>query len=207
LCPGCRFVQIGTLVEGRLGPGHHRPSGDVQRLVIQKARLTLGAFRTTNRGPSVWNLDSDRQGHNWTTTCVASLSDSPACQGRSGQGTHRSRGQRTRPATPVPPGMLERQGRNGPPRGSLPAGGNHHHRGNRGSGKRGQPTGQGSPSSRTGPDWRAEQPDTPSPGRTAKRGRATRPTWAGAREPMTPSARPSRERCKLRQPETTRSGW
>ena len=39
-----------TLVEGRRSPGHRWPQEGVQKLVNQEARLTLGAFRTTNHG-------------------------------------------------------------------------------------------------------------------------------------------------------------
>jgi len=99
---------------------------DVQKLVNQEARLTTGAFRTTNQG--ALSLESGFR------PAVAQLENrvrrfALPPKGRPGQGTRRGLGQRPWTETAVRPRMLERQRGHGPPRGGLPPGRVHHDRG------------------------------------------------------------------------------
>ena len=51
---------------------------DVQKVVNREARLTLGAFRTTNQGALSLESGLRPAAANWTTACAASPSGSPS---------------------------------------------------------------------------------------------------------------------------------
>ena len=46
MCPSSSHLRVGTVVEGRRRPQHQTD----RRMINRGARLTLGAFRTTNQG-------------------------------------------------------------------------------------------------------------------------------------------------------------
>jgi len=97
-CHGlCRSQAINEETKkGWVAPGSIGRQSEVQKVINQEARLTQGAFRTTNQGALSLESGLNRQRCNWTTAYVGSTSDSPACPRATRPG--RSSGYRTAPS-------------------------------------------------------------------------------------------------------------
>jgi len=109
--PGSRPLRSGALVGSRLRLGHVGRQDDVQKMINQEA---------SGQNHKPWSPQSGiwTQAGRGTTEQPLTTLRTPARQpanGRPGQGSDRSLGQRTRATTPVLPRMLERQRCHEPP--------------------------------------------------------------------------------------------